>query len=757
MNNLKYDGLELKEVLAIVAQNANFEASQASIMSSVVDYNPLMIRRNIEMTSEAMKLLKKEYSINFYGIEDVRPYLYKTTKGQALSPFELLACLNFHKTCLRIKKTFDKIKELDILKEYTDSINIDYNVFNKIDNIIDINGKISKNASAKLTSLYEEETKISQELNTRAKSFMDKYATSLQEDNIFYRDDRLSFLLKNSDKYKYEGFLHGSSASGQASYVEPKEFVDLNNARIEINIKKDEEIEKILVSASYLISTIANLYESNFETLTLLDVIFAKAQYGISHDGVLADITNERYLLLEEVCHPLIDIKKVVANTYELKDEYAGILISGANTGGKTVSLKLIGLSVLMTYLGIPIIGSKAIVPIYDGIYVDIDDNQSLESSLSTFSSQLVKLNEILNHITSRSLVLIDELGNGTEPKQAQALSIAIVEKLLSIHCNFVLTTHFDELKNFAMHNDAILVSAVSFDEDKLIPTYHYIENSVGSSNALKIASYYLDDKELVNKADEYIKNNATAQEKLLKALEEEISRNKILNEELNQKVLESSKIKADYEKKLQAIELSKQSILEEYQEKINTYLDEKIAEINRLANNETKINKTKLIKELDSLREEELIETKDNKIEVGDNVRIKDSEQIGEVIEISGNNASININGIKIKTKLNSLTKMPKRRQVSEYKPKIKKARVNRELVLVGMHIEEAMPLLEKYLDDAYAAKMTSVRIVHGIGTGRLKMAVHNKLKKLSFVKDYHLANYDDGGSAITIVELQT
>lgn len=754
MNNLDYSGLELSSLLSIVAGNTNFEASRKAILSLEVSYNPLIIKRNINMTKEAMQLLNHNQYVNFYGIEDVREQLLKASKGVCLSTYELLLCLNFHKACQRIKKAFEKIEELDLLKEYSDAIDLDNNTFNKIDEIIDSNGNILKTASLKLESLYEKEDIINQELNQKAKTFIDNHNTSLQEQNIFYRDDRLSFLLKNSDKYKYDGLLHGQSSSGQASYVEPKEFVDLNNSKIDINDQKDKEIEKILVSASFLISKCASAYIHNFETLIILDGIFAKARYGYDNAGVLADISHDKHLLLENVAHPLIDAKKVVSNTYELSNDYKGILISGANTGGKTVSLKVIGLSIIMSYLGIPLLASKAIVPLYDGIYIDIDDNQSLESSLSTFSSQLVKLNEILNLISKNSLVLVDELGNGTDPKQAQALSIAIVDKFLQKGADFVLTTHFDELKNYALNNSDILVSSVSFDEEKLMPTYHYIENSVGSSNALRIASFYLNDKSIVDFAYNYLNSNISKEEEMLKQLEEKINENEQLQKDLELQLNENEKIKKDYENMIKSFKTEKEELLNRYKEELNEQIEIKIAEINKLASSNLH-NKKEIVDKIKEHRQEIIYQDEAQELSVGDNVRINDSEQIGQIVEISGNNAVINLRGMKIRAKLKDLKKMPKTNITKTHKNKERKARVNKELVLIGMRVEEALPLLEKYLDDAYAAKMSNVRIIHGIGTGILRKAVHERLKKTSFVKNYHLADYYDGGSAITIVEL--
>ena len=508
--------------------------------------------------------------------------------------------------------------------------------------------------------------------------------------------------------------------------------------------------------SSYIAQS-ANLYIHNFDTFIVLDNIFAKARYGQECDGTLAKLTDDRHLYMENIAHPLIDKNKVVRNTYELKNEYHGILITGANTGGKTVSLKVIGLAVLMTYLGIPLPCDQAQIPLFDAVLVDIDDNQSLESSLSTFSSQLVKLNELFKRMSDKSLILIDELGNGTDPKQAQALSIAIVDKLLMSSCRFVLTTHFEELKNYALTCHDILVSSVSFDSAKLMPTYHYLENSLGSSNALEIAAFYLDDKSLIAKAETYLKENAAKQEKMMRELEKKLAENDKLKAELNALIQENEQLKTQYEEKYAAFEAKKDELLKNYNERLNNFIDGQKKEVKKLLASWNKEHKNPdILNKLDTYKvQENKQELSNENLKVGDDVRMENAEQVGTIIAINGNQAEISLNGLRVKTKLSFLTKMPKQK-VSNKTHFERKPRAKKEVVLVGMRVEEALPLMEKYLDDAYASKMSQVRIVHGIGTGTLRKAIHEKLKKLRFVKEYHLADYYDGGSAVTIVEFK-
>ena len=453
----------------------------------------------------------------------------------------------------------------------------------------------------------------------------------------------------------------------------------------------------------------------------------------------------------------MIPEDKVVSNTYRLFEPYKGIVISGSNTGGKTVSLKSIGLSILMTYLGIPIIASEAEVPFYRNIFVDIDDNQSIADSLSTFSAHIKNINDILSKADEKGLILIDELISGTDPKEAQAISLAILDKIKQIGSQFIITTHFDDIKNYSYEDEQILLSSVGFDLKTLNPTYHYYEDSVGSSNALEIASRFFDDEAIIENARHYLEKNKSDIDEMMDRLANQLQENEDLKEELHKKEIELEETIEEYDLKIETFEKEKEELKIKYLKQLDEYIEEvKEKALEKLESIKETHKDNKVVEEITELASE--VPAKEEKVEfkVGDNVRIKDNEQIGVITSINKDNASINIRGLTVRTRLSDLTLMPK---VKKQETKVTSARYRRvpsEINLVGQRVEDGLVMMEEYLDKANAAKMSSVKVIHGIGTGILRKALRQRLAKLSYVKTYKDGDYYDGGSAVTIVEFK-
>ena len=468
-----------------------------------------------------------------------------------------------------------------------------------------------------------------------------------------------------------------------------------------------------------------------------------------------ADFLIGKNFDFKDLAHPLIDEKIVVSNSYSLYKPYQGIVISGSNTGGKTVSLKVIGLSLLMSYLGIPIIASEASIPLYENIYIDIDDNQSIQDSLSTFSAHITNINNILNDANKNCLVLIDELISGTDPKQAQAISLAILDKIKEIGCAFIITTHIDEIKNYAYEDPDIMLSSVGFDMDTLLPTYHYLENTIGSSNAIEIASRYIDDQSIINNARNYLKDYKTKQDDLLDELALQISDYQKKNDELKQKNIEIDNLKDDLQSQIQIFNKEKLNLKQQYINELNEYIkDIKEKALEKLES--IKEKDTAIINEINNLIDNEQIQEEIIEFHVGDNVRVKDNEQIGSIISIKNDIATVSIRNLTVKANINDLILMPKQVKTKTYISKPRYARVSKELNVVGLRVEDALILVEEYIDKALASNMSSVKIIHGVGTGALKKAIRDILKKKKQIKEYHDGDYYDGGLGVTIINFK-
>lgn len=753
-----YSSIDLTTVKEEVANFACISESRDFIMSEEVPFNPLVIRKNLKETADALAILQKDMNLSFDGVKNVTYLFEKADKGYILDGHEIARINVFHNHCERIRKFFFGF-DLDLsLRDYSDSLYLNKQIFAKISSYIDTDGDIKWNATKKLEELNLEISRLEESLRSKAANFISHFESSLQENNYYIRNDRITFLVRNSDKNKFNGFAFGTSASGQATYIEPAQFIELDNRKVNLIEDREEEIRRILQEMTYLVASVKDEYINNFESVMKLNVIFAKALYGYHHIGTIATLSTGEFVIKDAI-HPLLDSKTAISNTYRLNDPYRGIVISGSNTGGKTVGLKTIGLSVVMAYLGIPIIASDARIPLFDNIYVDIDDNQSIMSSLSTFSAHISNIAKILKSATSKSLILIDELISGTDPKEAQAISLAIVERIKELGSRFVITTHFDDIKNYSYQDPNIMLSSVGFDMNTLKPTYHYYENSIGASNALEIAKRYFDDDALVARAKDFLALNRNKEDELMEELSNQIANTKTLEEKLNLQLVKVQEQNKTLEAKINDFEKEKLELKKAYSKKLSDEIEAFKAEAKKKL---AEISSKEEVREVAKTLEEKLPEAakiiiEEHEIAVGDHVRIKDNDNIGTVESIDGKKATVIIMGMKVKAKVADLEyvrTIAKTKAVAQKDNHRKYKRVEREINLVGERVEDGIARLEVYLDNAFASQMTTVKIIHGIGSGALRKACRQKLAKLSYVKSYRDGDYYDGGSAVTIVE---
>lgn len=763
--------LELTKIIDDVSSFASFSLGKENILNNKVSFNKLIINRNLNYTKDALNILSNNETVPFAGIKDLREVLIKAEKGSILFAYELNDIKHLLSGVSAIIKYYRNLNDANIndISELFLSLTSFDKLRDEIESSIDDYGSVLDSASNELYSIRKQLKKVDHDITQSIQKFLINHKDSVVDSIVAQRNNRSVILVKSSDKNQFGGLIYGDSSSGQASYIEPKELLDLNNRKTELLAKETDEINRIL---SYLSSDVAKTSEAqiaNIETLGLIDEIFAKANWGKAHDGVCASVNEDYSINITKARHPLIDNSKVVANSYHLNDPKRMLIITGPNTGGKTVSLKIIGLFVLMSYCGIPVPCEDISIPYFDNIFEDIGDDQSVESSLSSFSAHIKKQAFICDNATANSLVLLDELGSGTDPKEGESLGIALLNLLRERKCMTIVTTHYSRLKAYGKRHDDILLSSVEFNMETLEPTYRYIEGVTGQSNAISVAKRYGLPKELIKYATFLNSQAKSDEDRLIEELDNELSKvrselamieedRKELDERINKFNIEKNR----FEKDKDEWQLKKEDEAHEYMEQIKKQAESIISDLKNAKNVKLHevINKRK---ELDDIIEdnEDILEEENHVFKVGEVVELRATNQIARVISINKKDILIDLNGREMHIKQDQIS--PSARHLPKKEKHIEASiSLDRDLVfssmpiecnLIGMNVEDAMYKLDDYLDDVKIHNLNYCRIIHGDGTGKLRKAVHDKLRSEASVKEFHIAPPQEGGTGATIV----
>lgn len=765
MNNV-YKSLEFDVLLDQLSQRAAFSLGKELILDLKPSFSTLEINRQLALVSEvmAMEMIMEHYEIS--SASDISHSLDKVSKDMFVTGLELLKVVDNNNS---LKEIINKIKHTEIdtpnLSDIVSSIVLTDHLSEFITSKINSYGEMKDDATIQLKQLKKQLSTLNDQFNQTINDFIKRNQSILADTIISERNNRKVVLLNNNYKNSVKGIIHGESQSGLSVYFEPEALIKLNNEIQTVAFMIEEEITSILLSLAQAVKKEQYVLKANLDVLAELDKILALAKWGNAHDAITASISSDHEIILEAVAHPLIDPKVVVKNTYTIKHGQI-LIVSGPNTGGKTVTLKTIALSILMSMCGIPIIASSASIPIVDNIFVDLGDEQSVMASLSTFSSHLVRLADIVNHVTKDSLVLLDELGSGTDPKEGQALAVATLEHLRNTQAITLVTTHLSGLKTYAQHSDDILLASVEFDQEKLMPTYRFIEGLAGQSNALEIAQKYKFPKALIDRAMQLKDELLSDEEKTIKNLEEKEKEILIKQRHIEERMKQLEDREHDFEAKLKDDEALGSRIVEAAKKEAREYIQMKQVEADVLydklldQHRELNLNKaSEIIKTIDrTVTKETTKKRNNNTLKVSDQVRIDGMQHVGEVIELSGNNVVVNVNGMMMKTKLNKLEYVGAKTKVAKSKNiKVKNiSKAKSEINLIGLTVYEAMPLLDKFIDNALVGKLSQVIVIHGMGTGVLRKAVLERLKKNSRVLDTKTAPQSSGGLGATLVNLK-
>lgn len=757
--------VDFDKVLEQISAFASFSCSKNEILNASCLSSRLEINDRLQEVKEAMELIRKEIKVNTAGLSDISSSVKKAEKQMVCTPRELLDIMMFLYAIRNIKQSLLE-SDTERLKDHASSLEYCSALLKKIQEQIDMSGSIKEDATPLLKKKNKELIDMRLMLSTKAKAFVKKHASSLMENMTTLVSNRVSVLVKAQDKNIFHGMIHGSSQSGLAYYVEPQEFIELNNAIQTITLEIDEEKRRICKELSILVSKNKVQLYSNLETATIIDCALAKAMWAIRYDGCVPMLqTRDHMLRFEQARHPLIDEKRVVANTYACDANQYCLMISGPNMGGKTVTLKTIGLFVALSHCGFPVLCHQAILPYYSSLFFDIGDNQSIENNLSTFSSHISNISKICSQCDAHSFVLLDEVGNGTDPLEGASLATAILEYLIQKGCTIITSTHYSQVKAFGKTNPHVLVSSVEFDQETLKPTYRYIPGISGASYAFDIAREYDLDSSILEKASQYKSDNEQNIEKELNRLEK--LQNQVLKEKerFEHLIQDAHRIQKEAAETQKEINKKKEALDREYEERLQVMLEQKQEEAEELIQELKKKNTSKMHEQIEVKHkinllgpEKEKDELQSEDFKVGDYVRIKDLNSHGEILDLRKKEATILTNGMKMKIKVNRLQKMPKPKIQTVSSKRVERVfkRFPLELNIIGMRVEEGLREVDKYIDQAVSHNVKQVRIIHGMGTGKLRTAVWKDLEKHPQVKSKMSGGPSEGGLGATIVLLK-
>ncbi len=716
---------------------------------------------------EAMKLIQAQGRVPLGGLSDLSMSLKKANRDGMLLPEELLMVMS-HLECVSSVRHYicDSELAVDVLNELASGLVENKSLHDDIQRCVLPDGTISDGASSTLSGIRKRIRSMQLQIRHKMESYVKDAKDYLSIDQMTTKNDRLVLPVKTGYKGHFNGLVHAQSATGQTTYIEPESVVLMNNQLNDLHVEEKAEIERILFELSAKVKENYYHFFFNLQILEELDFIFARGQYGVIHNCCIPTLTCEGgELVLKEARHPLIDEEKVIPNDIAFQN-HKMVLITGSNTGGKTVTMKTTGLLSLMALSAIPIPCVKAVIPMFDEIYVDLGDEQSIEQSLSTFSSHMKKIIYILEHASSSSLVLIDEIGSGTDPQEGESIAEAVLNKFLDIGCNIMVSTHYGKLKTFASERNDILLASVSFDLETMRPTYKLKLESVGQSYAIEIAKMLGMSDEIIEQAKAIKESSMSEHEKLLEELQKQKDLLDQKQEELDQIILETRKQHKQYQHQIHQINQQKDKIIKEAHEQSNQLIQEAKEKIDKVVESMSATSMKPHIvlqakRDLDDLRyvEKEEIIKQDHVLKVGDHVKLIKMNREGDIVEILKNHmVMVSLSGLNIKVHEDEVSFMhgPSKPQKVK-KTSMKKANVKKtgsyEINIIGKRYEEAMAMVDKFLDDALVLGYPHVRIVHGMGTGVLRKGVRKMLEKNKHVVSYRDGGPNEGGLGATLV----
>ena len=776
----KYDTLEFYKIVNDLINFSKLETTKEKFIDIDIIRNKSILDKELMLMTEMIDFYKFDDGFDLTGLSNIQRHINSLELIGSYLSGEDLSDLKRNLSLFRISKSR--------ARNVRDKYKVIWTLFNNIEEVKEIekfideavkdDGELKDEASIGLRDVRRQKQNINSNIKEKFDELISNKETSraIQERIITQRNDRYVIAVKTDFKGLLKGIEHDRSATGSTVYMEPLNVVSLNNKLREYEVREREEIRKILLRLTELIRTKKDEILEIKSILERLDFINAKTVYSLNKKSIVPKIINKEYLKLVDARHPLIDESKVVPINFELGYNENIMLITGPNTGGKTVTLKVAGLLTLMALSGIPIpAGEKTEIGYFNSVLSDIGDEQSIEQNLSSFSGHVRKIKEIMEEADYKSLILMDELGSGTDPMEGSAFAMSIIDYLNRKNVKSIITTHYSEVKAYAYNTKGIKSASMEFNIETLSPTYKLLEGIPGESNALIIARKYGISEEIIENAKSYISEDNQKVEKMLKSIKEKNDELGMLKDELEISKKELEEQKSSYDKKMIEVENEKNEVIKQAYEKADSYLKEIQSKarnlIDKISQEDAKKEDAKNAqRSLNMLRNSFVTEKKQNvkdkkvlikNIEVyeGEEVLVKTLNQNGKVLRIIPEKNSIQVQAgiLKLIVSLDDVVKIKKKKskKIGNF-VSLKSSQVRSEIDLRGMNADEAIIELETYLDRAMLNGYHEIYIIHGKGTMILRKKIHDFLRTCNHISEFKAANQNEGGIGCTVVVLK-
>ena len=779
MNKITQKKLNLDLVLKDVEKYCFSELSYEKIknLEYITNYDKLVeVHKENEEGYDLLRKYPNEFKLKIF---DYNASVKKAKIDSVLSEKELFYILRNIITYDRFSRRFENIKlqehsNYPSLTKYVVKLDDFSDLERYLDRIIDEDGYIRPDASLELKNIKVNISKLKSKSDQILKNILRSNVKKLTEAIVTKRNDRDVILVKPEYKNDFGGIIHDESASGNTFYVEPKENVEINNEIGILKRKEKEEILRILKEASEVIKEKADELINSLWNFSQIEFIFSKMNFCARNGFNKQNIVNSQELNLKKAYNPLIDKDVVVKNDVILDNKGNSLIITGPNTGGKTVILKTVGLCVYLSHLGfyIPAL-EESTVGFFENVFVDVGDEQSIENNLSTFSSHMTNIIDILNKTNDKSIILLDELCSGTDPSEGAVLSIALLEKFKNLNATMLCTTHYPEIKNYCFESEYYKNSSMEFDFEKLKPTYRFIIGLPGKSNAINISAKLGLEQSIIDEASSLLEVNTKENNLFIDKLSESIREYDYKLEYINKSLEEIDEVKETLESNLQKYEEYKESLYNDLSIELNKEIEEKkeeMLEIYKGFKDNTSLKQhelNELLHSMDKSKNNIKLQRKlesepkfnNSEIQVGDDVLVLSYNQRATVLEISGNTLQIKMGAMKLNIKKKEVRKIDSEPEVAKRyvsTSSVSSKKVGIDINVIGLNTEEAIREIENYMDKVILQGYDTFTIIHGLGSGILRKNIGEYLKNNRYVASYRTGGQNEGGMGATVVEMK-